>query len=104
MSRSSPTSAAIGCCATTRVPKSPPSACCARCSACAPVAATTPTRRSCRWRKPRDLPVADQRQALLAADVVDDLQYPFAVGPVLHPEFLYQAGVVDQVIARKLLA
>src|SRR5436190_24313941 len=104
MSRCSPTSAALGCCATTRAPRLPPSAFSARYSACAPGSASTPTRRSCRWRRRHDLPVADEWQALLAADVVDDLQHAFAVGAVLDAEFLHQTGVVDQVVARQFLA
>src|SRR5215467_12061867 len=47
--------------------------------------------------------VGDERQAGLAADLVDDLQDAFAVGPVLHAELLHEPAVVDQVITRDRL-
>src|SRR6516225_12028496 len=50
------------------------------------------------------LPVGDVRQACLTASVVDDLQYPLAVGEILEPELLDEAAVFDQVIAGGLLA
>src|SRR5262249_33551286 len=51
-----------------------------------------------------DLAVADKRQALLAADVIDDLQDAFAVRAILDAKFLHEARIVDQVVARELRA
>src|SRR6516162_2737120 len=51
-----------------------------------------------------DLPIANERQAGLTADLVDDLQYPFAIGSVLYPELLNESAVVDQIISGNRLA
>src|SRR5437588_8336927 len=99
MCRCSPTSAAAGYCATMKERRLPPNGCSGRCSACAPAGALTPTRRSCRPRKQRELAVGDERQAFFAADIVDDLQDALAIGAVLDAEFLHEAGIVDQVVA-----
>ena len=46
------------------------------------------------WSFPR-LTVGDERQAGLAADLVDDLQYAFTIGAILHAELLHEPAVVD---------
>src|SRR2546423_213194 len=61
----------------------------------------------CRWsilgatdhRTRCELAVADERQAFLAADIVDDLQDALAIGAVLDAEFLHEARIVDQIVA-----
>src|SRR6516165_1493923 len=68
----------------------------------APIGASTSATPSITYspRPPdRRLTVGDERHAGLAADLVDDLQHAFAVGPVLHAELLHEPAVVDQVVS-----
>ena len=48
--------------------------------------------------------VGDRRQTLFAAHFVDDLQHALTIRAVLDAEFLDEATIVDQVVARQLLA
>src|SRR6185295_6814960 len=50
------------------------------------------------------LPVADRGEALFAADLVDDLQYPLAIGAELDAEFLHHPGIVDHEVAAEFPA
>ena len=40
---------------------------------------------------------ANRRKALVATDIVDNLQHAFPIRSILHAELRYQAGIVDQV-------